>query len=791
MREPGALIDDKYEVVESLGQGGMGEVYLVRHLHLEELRVVKILRQDLATDETAQKRFLREARLATQIKHPNVAILYDFAQLPAGSFYMVWEHIEGQDVGTWLEEKGRLPLLPALELGIQGLRGLEAIHASGVVHRDISPDNLMISRDRRGRYLVKIIDLGLAKNLVADPNFEVTQVGMFMGKLKYCSPEQAEVSEGERVDSRSDLYSFGLVLYEMIAGEPPFEAANPHAAVMKRLQEDPIPLTERNPDLEVPPELDRVLRRALARRPEGRFPDAVSFIQALEPVTFSLRQDGGEASKRRAPMAVDIPRADRAPRPEGERQGDTHGRHRESSQLSKAERDELLAQIERAAKRKERKDETTQVMHKADVLITEGNLEEARILVRAVEESAPGAAGLPRLQRRLRELEARAAGPEGEAEPPQASLPSTGGAPREDQPAGYRQYETRDLSGEEGEAVEARAALGEERQGVQPQRGEAPKDEAEVEAGGGGGREGGGSEGEGEPEAKEPQPPERTPRGPTTDRVRELEGMIESYIQKGQLQLAEMARDTLVELAPTHPKRTDYEQWIDILRDELEQDRKAQAALEAGREALRQGRYKAARKRLAELERQDRKGDLTETFRKELEEAQQEERRSEDLEERRGAFEEHLAAGKLEEAEGELDRLARLGASRLTLDLMRQKLEEKRQKSRNREQLGRLQARFDQRLEAGDWGGARELAHEVARLEPEGRRAVEMYRKVGQLEEGARRRQALQQGVEQVESLIEAAEPEQARLALQVLQRMELDEGRRKQLEQKIAQLEG
>ena len=261
VREPGSVLDGKYEISQRLGSGGMGEVYLVRHLHLQELRVVKILRQDLAADPSAQKRFMREARLATQIKHPNVAILYDFSRLADGSFYMVWEHIEGEDVGDRLRRAGPFPVPVAVHLGIQALRGLEAVHASGVIHRDLSPDNLMLTEDRRGQTDIKIIDLGLARTLEADANFEITQVGMFMGKLQYCSPEQAGAASGQTLDARSDLYSFALVLYEMIAGMPPFDSENQAGFIFKRLSEDPLPLIGRNPRIEVPDELDRVVRR--------------------------------------------------------------------------------------------------------------------------------------------------------------------------------------------------------------------------------------------------------------------------------------------------------------------------------------------------------------------------------------------------------------------------------------------------------------------------------------------------------------------------------------------------
>ena len=125
----GEVLEGKYEIARSLGSGGMGEVVLARHLHLDETRVIKFLRPEIAGDEASQKRFLREARLATQIKHPNVAILHDCSRLPAGGFYMVWEYVEGDALAQKMEEAGRLPLSDALDLGIQALRGLEAIHS--------------------------------------------------------------------------------------------------------------------------------------------------------------------------------------------------------------------------------------------------------------------------------------------------------------------------------------------------------------------------------------------------------------------------------------------------------------------------------------------------------------------------------------------------------------------------------------------------------------------------------------------------------------------------------------
>ena len=392
-REPGSILDGKYEIVQRLGSGGMGEVYLVRHVHLQELRVVKILRQDLAADPAAQKRFMREARLATQIKHPNVAILYDFSTLPDGSFYMVWEHIQGQDVGDRIRRVGPFSVTVAVRLAIQALQGLDAVHATGVIHRDLSPDNLMITEDKGGNLRMKIIDLGLARTLEADANFEITQVGMFMGKLQYCSPEQAGVPAGVSLDHRSDLYSFGLVLYEMITGLPPFDSENQHGFIFKRLSEDPLPLRGRKAGVDVPAELDRIVRRSLERDREQRFPDARAFIQALERVDQSM----SAAETREIPMSAVAAAQAMAPAAPAPAQAPPP-RQRSSSELSRAEKLDLLAQIDRASKRVQ---ENAADFSRIEAALAAGRFDEADKLLAQVEASAPRAQGLDRLKERV------------------------------------------------------------------------------------------------------------------------------------------------------------------------------------------------------------------------------------------------------------------------------------------------------------------------------------------------------------------------------------------------------
>ncbi|HEX6161542.1 MAG TPA: serine/threonine-protein kinase, partial [Thermoanaerobaculia bacterium] len=219
-------IDGKYQILSRLGVGGMGEVYKVLHVHLNAIRVIKLMRSNIASDPGAHERFTREARLATKINHPSVAALYDFSTLDDGSRYMVWEYIEGTNLHELIDERGPLSPRYAATLAIQALHGLDAIHRAGIVHRDVSPENLMITRGDEGEERVKIIDLGIAKQSGDEDN--KTKTGMFVGKWKYCSPEHlGMLPPNERIDGRADLYSFGIVLYEMLTGVPPFQADTP------------------------------------------------------------------------------------------------------------------------------------------------------------------------------------------------------------------------------------------------------------------------------------------------------------------------------------------------------------------------------------------------------------------------------------------------------------------------------------------------------------------------------------------------------------------------------------
>jgi serine/threonine-protein kinase len=286
-------LDGKYQILGKLGAGGMGDVYKALHIHLNALRVIKLMRANIANDPGAHERFLREARLATKIHHPSVATLFDFDVLDEGAFYMVWEYIEGINLHELLVEKGPLSPRYAARLAIQALLGLDAIHRAGIVHRDISPENLMVTRDEEGEEHVKIIDLGIAKRW-ADEADSKTKTGMFVGKWKYCSPEHlGMLPAGERIDGRADLYSFGIVLYEMLTGVPPFQADTPHRFVMLHASEPPRPLRTANPSVTASPELEAVIFKALEKDRGRRFATAREFAKALEALLPELNDTPG------------------------------------------------------------------------------------------------------------------------------------------------------------------------------------------------------------------------------------------------------------------------------------------------------------------------------------------------------------------------------------------------------------------------------------------------------------------------------------------------------------------
>lgn len=287
---PGDRVDEKYEILSLLGVGGMGEVYRVRHVTLDTVRCVKVMQASLMDDENFRARFLREARVATRVHHPNVAVVHDFDTTGDGTCYLVSEFIDGITVRQWSRRHGRFPVDLCVYLTLQVLSGLSQIHAKGLLHRDVSGDNIMLTLDHDDCPVAKIIDLGIAKVVEGSADgTQATQVGTFIGNPKYSSPEQLGLlGEDEALDARSDLYSLGIVIYEMVAGMAPFTSRTPQGYVAKHLMHKPQRFADAAGDLEVPAGFEDVVFKALEKRREDRYRTAREFAKALRPYLGSL-----------------------------------------------------------------------------------------------------------------------------------------------------------------------------------------------------------------------------------------------------------------------------------------------------------------------------------------------------------------------------------------------------------------------------------------------------------------------------------------------------------------------
>ena len=266
-----AAIGDQYDVEREIGRGGMAIVYRATDLRLRRQVAIKVLPPELAYRQDVRTRFLREAETAAQLMHPSIVPIYSVDER-GGIVFFVMALVEGETVGQRVAREGRLPVEEARRILRDVADALAYAHRRGVVHRDIKPDNILLDRIERR---VLVTDFGIARAAEADSRLTVT--GVAVGTPAYMSPEQA--TGARELDGRSDLYSLGVVAYQMLAGVTPFEAANTPAMLMKHLGERPVPIGERRPD--VPPAMGAAVMRALAKKPEERFADAAALRDAL------------------------------------------------------------------------------------------------------------------------------------------------------------------------------------------------------------------------------------------------------------------------------------------------------------------------------------------------------------------------------------------------------------------------------------------------------------------------------------------------------------------------------
>jgi predicted Ser/Thr protein kinase len=271
----GTVIQGRYRITRLLGEGGMGSVYLADQLSIGRRVAIKVLHGQYARDEEFITRFRREAQSAAALNHHRVVVIYEFGQAENGSLFIAMEYVAGHTLKELIQQ-GPLPLGYAVRLGLQIAEGLHAAHRAGVIHRDVKPENIMV---REGGE-IKLMDFGIARMQDAQAHTRLTRTGLIVGTPEYMAPEQIE---GTEVTAQTDLYAWGIVMYEMLKGETPFTSPTPAKVLVSHLQQKPPPLRPTRRD--VPEAVERVVLQALAKDPRDRQRHMGEVITALQAAT--------------------------------------------------------------------------------------------------------------------------------------------------------------------------------------------------------------------------------------------------------------------------------------------------------------------------------------------------------------------------------------------------------------------------------------------------------------------------------------------------------------------------
>ena len=301
----GSVVADRYLVTDLLGEGGMGKVYLARHVRLPLQAAIKVLRPELLKDAASVARFNREAANASRIEHANVARVFDFGETSDGTVYLAMEYVAGRTLKDVLEKEGPLTLQRTAVLIRQVADGLDAAHRMGIVHRDLKPDNILVTVDENGVDRCKVVDFGIAKAVGGnEKEAGLTRTGFVVGTPEFMSPEQLL---GTELDHRSDVYALALVAYTCLTLDLPFDRETPDRGMTARLMSAPRPLAVVRNDLRWPGGLQAVLDQALEREPTKRTSSAGAFAKALEFVTAGPVASAAPAAT--APAAAPAPAA--------------------------------------------------------------------------------------------------------------------------------------------------------------------------------------------------------------------------------------------------------------------------------------------------------------------------------------------------------------------------------------------------------------------------------------------------------------------------------------------------
>ncbi|HEY0098412.1 MAG TPA: protein kinase [Pyrinomonadaceae bacterium] len=274
----GQTLASKYRIEERISEGGMGTVYRATHVLMEKAVAIKVLHPSLAADDKIVARFTREAKAASRISNPHALNVTDFGESENGIVFLVMEYLRGKTLKEVIRGEGPMPLARVVEVTRQICGALDAAHAEGVVHRDLKSDNIMLEEVAGGSDWAKVLDFGIAKILETEgPDPELTAPNLIIGTPQYMSPEQCSQASG--IDARSDIYSLGIILYEMLVGHVPFTGESATAIMLKHLQEPPPSVLDERKD--VPPAVAQVIARALSKMPEDRQASAGELAEAL------------------------------------------------------------------------------------------------------------------------------------------------------------------------------------------------------------------------------------------------------------------------------------------------------------------------------------------------------------------------------------------------------------------------------------------------------------------------------------------------------------------------------
>ncbi len=284
----GLTLNNRYEVLDRIGEGGFGTIYLAKQLQMDRQVALKVLNPYMSDDPKLVERFRREAKAACNLRDPHTIITYDFDQTPDGVLYLAMEYLQGKTLFEILEELGGLTVERTISILSQCCSSLAEAHAKGIVHRDIKPENIFLENRPGHTDYVKILDFGIAKIVSGDAaqSPALTAAGQTLGTLEYMSPEQLT---GKPLDGRSDIYALGILAYEMLTGRLPFESDNPASIISGHLRQQPLPPSQVAPEANIPQQVDEIILKMLAKNRDERYPDAESLKKDLDALIRSSK----------------------------------------------------------------------------------------------------------------------------------------------------------------------------------------------------------------------------------------------------------------------------------------------------------------------------------------------------------------------------------------------------------------------------------------------------------------------------------------------------------------------